>query len=101
MPGLDRTGPQGQGSMTGGARGNCNTANMQNARPVMGNQRFGRGMAYGRRNFRGGNGFSMGMRRGYAANAGWNTGNSADELSMLKTEVELLNKRIAELENTL
>ncbi len=97
MPGLDRTGPQGQGSMTGGARGNCNTANMQNARPVMGNQGFGRGMAYGRRNFSGGNGYCMGMRRGYAGNAD----NSADELNMLKTEVELLNRRIAELEGSL
>ncbi len=97
MPGLDRTGPQGQGSMTGGARGNCNTANMQNVRPVMGNRGFGRGMAYGRRNFRSGNGYSMGMRRGYAGNIG----NSADELSMLKTEVELLNRKIAELQSIL
>ena len=97
MPGLDRTGPQGQGSMTGGARGNCNTANTRNVRPAMGNQGFGRGMAYGRRNFRSGNGYSMGMRRGYVDNIG----NSADELSMLKTEVEMLNKRIAELEGSL
>ncbi len=97
MPGLDRTGPQGQGSMTGGARGNCNTANMRNERPAVGNQGFGRGMAYGRKNFRGGNGYGMGMRQGYAGNIG----NSADELNSLKAEVELLNRRIAQLESTL
>ena len=96
MPGLDRTGPQGQGSMTGGTKGNCNTVNMRNPRSLMGNQGFGRGMAYGRRNFRGGNGYGMGMRQGYAGDIA----NSADELNMLKTEVELLNRRIAELEST-
>ena len=98
MPGLNRTGPQGQGPMTGGARGNCNSANMQTARPMPGTTGSGRGMAYGHgRNFRGNFGNGMGMRQGY----GRDVGTSADDLNMLKTEVELLNKRIAELEGRL
>jgi Family of unknown function (DUF5320) len=98
MPGLNRTGPQGQGPMTGGARGNCNSANMQGARPATGAMGFGRGMAYGRGYGRNrGNGYSMGMGQGYAGN----TGTSVEELNMLRNEVELLNKRIAELEGRL
>ena len=102
MPGLNRTGPQGQGPMTGGARGLCNSANVQGERPVTGAMGYGRGMAYGR-NFRGGygrnrgNDYSMGMGQGYAGN----TGTSVEELNMLRNEVELLNKRIAELEGKL
>ena len=100
MPGLNRTGPQGQGPMTGGARGNCNPANVQGVRPVAGTMGVGRGMAYGR-NFRGGNGrgngngYGMGMGQGYGSNIGAN----AEELNMLRAEVELLNQRIAELES--
>ena len=95
MPGLNRTGPMGQGPMTGGARGNCTGANVQGVRPVTGNMGFGRGMAYGR-NFRGGfgRGYGNGMGQGYAGNIGTN----AEELNMLKTEIELINQRIAELE---
>lgn len=88
MPGLDSTGPQGRGSMTGGGRGNCTSANQ--------NIGFAGGMTYGR-NFRGGYGRGMGMRQGYARNFG----TPADELTNLKNEVEFLNKRIAELENGL
>jgi len=88
MPGLDRTGPQGRGPMTGGSRGNCVTVNQ--------NVGFAGGKTYGR-NFRGGYGRGMGMRQRYAGNFG----TSADELTNLKNEVELLNRRIAELENGL
>ncbi|MCD4743838.1 MAG: DUF5320 domain-containing protein [Desulfobacteraceae bacterium] len=98
MPGLNGTGPQGQGPMTGGARGNCNPANAQGSRSVTQNMGFGRGMAYGR-NFRGGYGRGRsndyGMGQGYGSNIGAN----AEELNMLRTEVELLNQRIAELES--
>ncbi len=99
MPGLNRTGPQGQGPMTGGARGNCNTANVQGVRlanPAVG---FGRGMAYGRGYGRNrGNDDSMGMgQRGY----GGDTKTSAEELNILRSEVELLNRRIAEIEGKL
>jgi hypothetical protein len=92
MPGLDRTGPQGQGSMTGGARGNCNNANAAGSRFALGNQGFGRKMGFGRRNFSRSNGYGMGMRQRYAENIQ----PSGDDL---RNEVELLNRRIAELEN--
>ena len=98
MPGLNRTGPQGQGPMTGGARGNCNSANVQGSGPVTGNMGFGRGMAYGRGYGRNrGNDNNTGMGRRYAGD----TGTSAEELNMLRNEVESLNKRIAELEGRL
>jgi hypothetical protein len=71
---------------------------MQTSRPMPGTTGFGREMAYGRgRNFRGSYGNGMGMRQGYGRDAVI----SADDLSMLKTEVELLNKRITELEGRL
>lgn len=68
MPGLDGTGPQGQGAMTGGGRGFC-------ARPV-GPSRpgLGRGGGFGRgRGFRGGGGCGRGWRNGYFATGlpGW------------------------------
>jgi uncharacterized protein DUF5320 len=94
MPGLDRTGPQSQGSMTGGARGNCNTSSLRNVRSKTSNPGYGRGMARGR-NFSGG--YGRGMTRKYARNIG----TPDEELNNLKAEVDLLNRRIAELEKTL
>ncbi|MCF8044313.1 MAG: DUF5320 domain-containing protein [Desulfarculaceae bacterium] len=102
MPGFDRTGPRGMGSMTGGARGMCNPAGA-------GEQTFygyGRGMAF-RRGGRGG----FGRFRG----AGWGFGarfvqpgypySTSSELEMLKTEadsakaaLDAVNQRISELE---
>ncbi len=97
MPGLNRTGPQGQGSMTGGARGNCNSAGIPIRSSITRTMGFGRGMAYGRGHSRGSFGNGMGIKRGYSRNTGINV----EEIDMLKVEVELLNKRIAELEETL
>ncbi len=54
MPGFDRTGPQGGGSMTGGGRGFCNPAGAQSP--------LGRGRGFG-----GGRGFGRGYGRGYGA----------------------------------
>jgi len=97
MPGLNRTGPQGQGPMTGGARGNCNSARTQTKGSITRTMGFGRGMAYGRGHSRGCYGNGMGIRQGYSRNTGINV----EEIDMLKAEVELLNKRIVELEDTL
>ena len=107
MPGFDRTGPMGAGPMTGGGRGVCGTAGA-------GGAGFGGGMGYYGRGFRRGFGFGsgIGMRRGFAASRAWNqpayAGNPADELNMLRAEVDsaknifdAINRRIAELEKSL
>jgi hypothetical protein len=58
MPGLDRTGPQGEGPMTGGGFGRCNQAE-GNRQPVAGRgwRPFGPG---------------QGSRRGFGRRAGFN-----------------------------
>jgi len=102
MPGFDRTGPQGMGPMTGGARGMCNPQGA-GQQPLYG---YGRGMAF-RRGGRGG--------FGRFRHAGWGFGGRfapggyapapANEKEMLKAEAEsakaaldAINQRISELE---
>ena len=110
MPGFDRTGPQGAGPMTGGARGLCNPG-ATNYGP-----QFGRGFGYGR-----GFGRGLGFRRGFGRGMGMGYGRgfglypaeygpgyppkSADETAQLKAEadymkssLDAINKRIEELE---
>ncbi len=59
MPGLDRSGPNGEGSMTGGGFGPCNTNNQQ----ALGRGRGGVGLGCGRGMGRGANRgrFSVGV----------------------------------------
>jgi len=62
MPGLNGTGPRGEGPMTGGARGYCNP----------GYAGYGRGYGPGRgRGFRGGFGPGFGGGRGYGYRRGF------------------------------
>jgi len=103
MPGFDRTGPAGDGPMTGGGRGLCGT-----------------GEGVGRRNYGGrmGRGWRCrGFGPGRGAGRGWGASpipaggasapemSAADELAMLKAEseriqqnLEALQKRMAALE---
>jgi hypothetical protein len=117
MPGFDGTGPQGQGPMTGGARGFCNPYSAY--RPVYGG---GYGMGRG---FRGGFGGGFGRGRGYGRGFGWRgayqpygawygpanaygtpyTMKPEDELNILKNEasaikndLDEINRRIQEIE---
>ena len=105
MPGFDRTGPQGMGPMTGGARGRCSPSGAWISRGG-----FGRGMGYGR-SARGNFMAGRGLRRGFGS--GWNTGplpsdfnpDASDEINMLKAQAEdihrildEINHRISELE---
>jgi len=83
MPGYDRTGPRGQGPMTGGGFGNCATGR--------GYRRFGAGMGYGR-----GTGYGRGNRRAYYYDAPPVTVD--EEKDMLKEEMEFLRARLDELE---
>ena len=112
MPGFDRTGPMGAGSMTGGGRGLCNPANAGY------NPRFtdafsnGRGLGL-RRGFRGGFGPDRGRGRGFGRGYGWYptrvgpaySTRASDEIDMLKAEagnmqksLDTINSRIEELE---
>ena len=61
MPGLDKTGPNGQGAMTGRRMGSCaNNANQNPDNPQIG---LGRGLGLGRgRGCGGGRGRGMGRR---------------------------------------
>ncbi len=104
MPGFDRSGPQGFGPMTGGARGMCNPASTGSETG------YGRGMGY-RRGFRRGFGPEMGMRRGYARGDGVYPPEApmdkTAEIDMLKAEavsiknaLEMINRRIDGLEKS-
>jgi len=111
MPGFDRTGPEGTGPMTGGARGLCNPAGA-NAGSA-GAYGRGRGLGYGR-GFRGGFGPGRGLRRGFgprgyapAYAAQTYPAGGRNELSALKAQaadmkgaLDEINHRIAELEET-
>ena len=111
MPGFDRTGPMGAGPMTGGRRGLCNPANIGYGGRYAGTSGFGRGMGFGR-------GFGAGFGRGgrfYGSRGWWNqpvfypayTTNSEEELKVMKAQadslkesLDLINRRISELENS-
>jgi hypothetical protein len=81
MPGFDGTGPRGQGSMTGGGFGPCNTKGL-----VYGRGRGGVGYGCGR---------GMGRGRGYA-----NTPTAEELIDDLKKEKDLIDQRIKDLENS-
>jgi hypothetical protein len=124
MPGLDGTGPRGEGPMTGGARGYCNPAYAGYGAP------YGRGYGLGwgrgfRRGF--GPGFGGGRGYGYGRGLGWRGAyppaggwygpaydapgspyamKPEDEVNMLKNdasaikdELDAINKRIEEIES--
>ncbi len=101
MPGFDRTGPQGQGPMTGGARGLCNPRTIGYGSQFAGGFGYGRGRGYGR-------GFGRGMGMGYGYGPGYGPRyplEPADETAQLKAEadymkksLDAINKRLEELE---
>lgn len=85
MPGLNGTGPQGQGPMTGRAMGRCNTAN-------------GAGVA--------GQGFAMGMGSGRGRGRGFRFNNpmaapqnvtSQDRISELESQIAGLQQELTAL----
>lgn len=101
MPGFDRTGPMGAGSMTGGGRGLCGAARFSRP-PAPGGCRMGGGRGFGR-----GMGRGRGFGRGFALQGSGFSRHAepTKELEMLKNEAEFLTKeldtigkRIVELE---
>lgn len=114
MPGFDRSGPMGEGPMTGGRRGLCNPANAGIGAPFFKSYGYGRGMNFGR-GFRGGFGPGRGIRHGFYRGFAWyppvyGPAYSIDqksEVDMLKAEADYLkntldaiNKRVEELEKS-
>ena len=105
MPGLDGTGPWGEGLMTGGGRGFCNPAGAGYRRP------YGRGYGFSR-----GYGRGFGFRRGfdpwYGQDRWYEPAYGApypvepkQEINMLKAEADAMkndlneiNRRIQDLE---
>ena len=104
MPGFDGTGPWGEGPMTGGARGLCNTAGAE-YRPGYG-RGFGRGRGFGY-----GRGFGRGRGYGYpgaafypASNAGFVPAygapyqmSASDEINMLKADADAMKRRVDDI----
>ena len=97
MPGFDRTGPMGAGSMTGGGRGLCGPEGLSRPSATRG-FRMGGGRGFGR---------GLGYGRGFGSPWGgfFPAAKPAEELEVLKSEAEYLKKeleaigkRIVELE---
>ncbi|MDA3819409.1 MAG: DUF5320 domain-containing protein [Candidatus Delongbacteria bacterium] len=99
MPLGDKSGPNGQGSLTGRRLGFC-TGNNQ---PGYASDTPGRGK--GRGGFRrgAGNGIGMGYGRGYAWNAGYQNQpvNTQDEAGMLKAESQRLESELKAIKKRL
>ena len=102
MPGLNKTGPQGQGPMTGRQMGNCT-----GARPVA---FYGRGMGRVTHGFGRGRGFrnrsfAMGIGRGFRFNQNYNTQNveysPEDEKQFLQEQKEFLRNQLNEIDKQL
>ena len=109
MPGLDRSGPMGEGPMTGGRRGLCGGGSSAYVPHWHGGFGYGFGLRHGYRSgFGPGRGRGYGMRRGFC----WYPRNYAygypmskvDEMDMLKADadymqnsLDAINARIEEL----
>jgi hypothetical protein len=109
MPGLDRSGPMGAGSMTGGRRGICGRAGAAANLPAYGSgYGYGRGMGF-RRRFGRGRGYGLGpayagyphpqvygagypVRRTFELDVLW-----ADAEAMQKS-LDAIHRKIADLE---
>ncbi len=90
MPGYDRTGPNGQGPITGRGLGPCGAEESSYRRGMP----IGRGFGYGRRGgFSGGRGFGFGRGRGLGRGF---IGNMPPE-----ENIEDLSERVRKIEETL
>ncbi len=109
MPGFDRTGPRGEGPMTGGGRGMCNPAGGTGGYGGYGLGRGGMPWGGGRgRGFGGGRGWGRGFGRGWfgagaAAPIAAPTADDerrylADQLSHLENEVRAIKDRLSQLD---
>lgn len=90
MPGFDRTGPLGQGPMTGRGMGRCGKGGG-----------FGRGRGLGRGGGRRGGGFSRGFAGGFAWGHGAQAPTGGDEKAWLQDRLRDLEQESRELRERL
>ena len=83
MPGYDKTGPMGEGPMTGLKRGSC----------ADGTTGFGMGRGFGR-------GFGFGRGRGFGLRR-QDTSNKVSEEASLKSTIEILKDQLKNFESLL
>ncbi len=98
MPGFNRTGPNGQGSMTGRRMGNCANSNFQEN-----DERFNAGRGFGRgfqRGFTGKRGMGMGFRHGFR-NQNFENIPEVSEKTIIKNEINTLKNQLSLLEEKL
>ncbi|MCD4750773.1 MAG: DUF5320 domain-containing protein [Thermoanaerobaculales bacterium] len=93
MPGRDRTGPQGQGPMTGRGLGLCRGVD-----EMGGANAVGRGMGWGRGMGRGFGGGGRGMGRRLGA---WGAEPTSEEAIALQRKSEMLEQELAEMKQRL
>jgi len=91
MPGGDRTGPRGQGSLTGRGFGNCLAYGIPAIAGAVAAFGFGR-----RRGF--GGGFARGLGRGFGFGGNQVAPDNSNELAVLKEQAKAIQDRITELE---
>lgn len=109
MPGFDRTGPRGEGPMTGGARGYCNPDNAgygsaygrgyglgwgRGYRGGFGGPRMGRGRDYGRQGV-----YGPAYAPPYAMSREEEINMLKDQADMINADLNAINKRIEELKS--
>lgn len=102
MPRSDRTGPAGQGSLTGRRMGTCASNNYpeNDARFYVG-RGFGRGLRGGFVHNRGmGKGYGMGFRHGFRNQNFENIPETSDK-TIIENEINILKKQLSLLENKL
>ncbi len=98
MPGLDRTGPNGQGSTTGRGMGYCSGNN-----PAEAPNPFGMGRRNGKgfhRRFGNNNGLGLQFRHQFR-NSLFNSGSSTATETNIENEISNLKNQLAELEKKL
>ena len=102
MPGIDRTGPAGQGSMTGRRMGACaSNDNPESDSRINAGRGFGRGFRGGFTNNRGmGQGYGMGFRHRFRNQNFENIPETSDK-TLIEDEINTLKNQLSVLENKL
>lgn len=106
MPGFDRSGPMGQGAMSGGGRGLCNSSDTrcstENEGVYWGRGPFFRGGSGGNRGRSGGRGYAVSQRGQAPATIGKPSAEKEtfeNQLDQLQQTLTRMQQRLDELEN--
>jgi hypothetical protein len=101
MPGFDRTGPAGQGSMTGRRMGACAENDFRNSANFGFNEGRGFGRGFQRRFARNsGMGYGFGFRHGFG-NRNFNDTQNISDKAQIENEIDILKNQLAVLEQQL